>query len=90
MFVCQKSRIIISFVFLILQDLPGATELLDASGYSFSVSDLLRMERVILAKLDWDLNAVTPLSFLQAVSLLLYSIKGLFLVVFFIIVRNIE
>lgn len=48
------------------EDLPGASELLDAIGCSFSVSDLLRMERIILAKLDWDLNSVTPLSFLQA------------------------
>ncbi|XP_028401592.1 cyclin-I-like [Dendronephthya gigantea] len=48
------------------EDLPGASELLDAIGCSFSVSDLLRMERIILAKLDWDLNRVTALSFLQA------------------------
>lgn len=49
------------------QDLPGASELLNVVGCSFSVSDLLRMERIILAKLDWDLNSVTPLAFLQAV-----------------------
>ena len=30
-----------------------------------TVSDLVRMEKLILDKLSWELNAITPLTFLQ-------------------------
>ena len=38
------------------------------SGLRFTPSDLLRMERIILDKLKWNLNATTPLYFLEVVS----------------------
>lgn len=44
---------------------PTAADFVKVSGLRFSSSDLLRMERIILDKLNWNLNATTPLYFLQ-------------------------
>ena len=51
------------------QDVPTAADFVKVSGLRFTSSDLLRMERVILDKLKWNLNATTPLYFLEVVSI---------------------
>lgn len=58
------------FNFFLCKDVPTAADLVKVSGLHFSSSDLLRMERIILDKLKWNLsvNASTPLYFLQVVS----------------------
>ena len=45
--------------------IPNATELVKLSQCGGTVSDLVRMEKLILDKLSWELNAVTPLTFLH-------------------------
>ena len=45
--------------------IPSAAELVKLSQCGGSAADLLRMERLILDKLQWELQAATPLSFLQ-------------------------
>ncbi|KAK3703683.1 hypothetical protein QZH41_019169, partial [Actinostola sp. cb2023] len=45
--------------------IPTAGDLITVSGLKCTPSDLLRMERIILDKLGWNLNAITPLYFLQ-------------------------
>lgn len=57
------------------EDVPTAADLVKVSGLRFSSSDLLRMERIILDKLNWNLNATTPLYFLQVFHALCVS-KG--------------
>lgn len=59
------------------EDVPTAADLVKVSGLRFSSSDLLRMERIILDKLEWNLsvNASTPLYFLQVFHALCVS-KG--------------
>ncbi|XP_064637000.1 cyclin-G1-like [Lineus longissimus] len=47
------------------QDIPYGAELVHLSQCGGTAADLLRMESIILDKLDWDLNIVTPLTFLD-------------------------
>ncbi|XP_031549350.1 cyclin-I-like [Actinia tenebrosa] len=55
--------------------IPTAGDLITVSGLKCTPSDLLRMERIILNKLGWNLNAITPLYFLQVFHALCVS-KG--------------
>lgn len=55
------------------EDVPNASDLIKVSGVSCSPSDLLRMERIVLDKLGWNLNPTTPLYFLQVVSIMAYN-----------------
>ncbi|KAI0240597.1 Cyclin-I [Lamellibrachia satsuma] len=58
--------------------IPGTPELLEKSCCERSVSEVLRMERVILDKFSWDLRITTPLDFLNIFyALLLYNVPRL-------------
>lgn len=57
---------------------PGTQELLEKSHCERSVSEVLRMERVVLDKFNWDLRMTTPLDFLNIFyALLLYNFPAL-------------
>lgn len=58
------------------QAIPTAGDLITVSGLKCTPSDLLRMERIILDKLGWNLNAITPLYFLQVVSIPFQTCKN--------------
>ena len=76
------------FYSFLSQDVPTAADFVKVSGLRFSSSDLLRMERIILDKLNWNLNATTPLYFLQVVSICnkycTWNLLSFFLTCFFI------
>ncbi|KAK3703680.1 hypothetical protein QZH41_019168 [Actinostola sp. cb2023] len=62
------------------ENIPSLTELVKVSECGCTSSDVLRMERIILSKLQWSLNTTTPLLFLHLYSALVFSgcdvIKG--------------
>lgn len=58
--------------------IPTTQELIDVSHCGCSVAELLRMERVILKKMDWNLKRVTSLDFLHIFhGLLVINFPGL-------------
>ena len=54
------------------EKVPTVDELVSGAGCTFSVTDLRRMELLILDKLGWAPSRVNALSFLQIVSILPY------------------
>uniref|UniRef100_A0A8C5J0W5 Cyclin G1 n=1 Tax=Junco hyemalis TaxID=40217 RepID=A0A8C5J0W5_JUNHY len=47
------------------RNVPLATDLIRISQYRFTVSDMMRMEKIILEKLGWKVKAITAFQFLQ-------------------------
>ncbi|KAJ8276221.1 hypothetical protein COCON_G00079730 [Conger conger] len=47
------------------ENVPAASELIRISQSRFTVSDMMRMEKIILEKLHWKVRAPTPLLFLR-------------------------
>ncbi|XP_023577555.1 cyclin-G1 [Octodon degus] len=47
------------------RNIPLATDLIRISQYRFTVSDLMRMEKIVLEKVCWKIKATTAFQFLQ-------------------------
>nr|XP_051713420.1 cyclin-G1-like [Oryctolagus cuniculus] len=47
------------------RNVPLATDLIRISQYRFTVSDLMRMEKIVLEKVCWKVKATTAFQFLQ-------------------------
>ncbi|NWJ06950.1 CCNG1 protein, partial [Crypturellus undulatus] len=47
------------------RNIPLATDLIRISQYRFTVSDMMRMEKIILEKLSWKVKSTTAFQFLQ-------------------------
>ncbi|XP_043842142.1 cyclin-G1 isoform X2 [Dromiciops gliroides] len=47
------------------RNIPLATDLIRISQYKFTVSDLMRMEKIVLEKVCWKVKATTAFQFLQ-------------------------
>uniref|UniRef100_UPI003AAA6E59 cyclin-I n=1 Tax=Centroberyx gerrardi TaxID=166262 RepID=UPI003AAA6E59 len=58
---------------------PSLRELAGTSGCGCSPSEILRMERIILDKLNWDLHTATPLDFLHIFHAMALSCRSGFL-----------
>ncbi|XP_036385613.1 cyclin-I [Megalops cyprinoides] len=62
------------------EHIPALRDLARTSGCGCSPSEILRMERIILDKLNWDLHTATPLDFLHIFHAMVLSCKSQFLV----------
>ncbi|KAF7657160.1 hypothetical protein LDENG_00031300 [Lucifuga dentata] len=58
---------------------PSLKDLVGSSGCGCSASEILRMERIILDKLNWDLHTATPLDFLHIFHAMASSCRSRFL-----------
>lgn len=61
------SRVSCSHKWCDLQAQLTAAELVLKSRCGFSASDIVRMERIIVDKLQWNIRSATPLEFLYIV-----------------------
>ncbi|KAJ8286659.1 hypothetical protein GJAV_G00041690 [Gymnothorax javanicus] len=59
--------------------IPALRDLARTSGCGCSPSEILRMERIVLDKLNWDLHSTTPLEFLQIFHAMVLLCKWQFL-----------
>ncbi|CAM5160204.1 unnamed protein product [Natator depressus] len=55
------------------RNIPLATDLIRISQYRFTVSDMMRMEKIVLEKLYWRIKATTAFQFLQLYHLLIHE-----------------
>ncbi|XP_067422688.1 cyclin-G1 isoform X1 [Emydura macquarii macquarii] len=55
------------------RNIPLATDLIRISQYRFTVSDMMRMEKIVLEKLYWKVKATTAFQFLQLYHLLIHE-----------------
>nr|CAB3262942.1 uncharacterized protein LOC100185492 [Phallusia mammillata] len=53
--------------------IPCTGELVEDSNCGCRICDVLRMERIILEKLSWDINATTPLHYLHIFQVIAFS-----------------
>uniref|UniRef100_A0A4W5R8V4 Cyclin I n=1 Tax=Hucho hucho TaxID=62062 RepID=A0A4W5R8V4_9TELE len=63
-----------------IKRVPLLRDLASSSSCGCSPSEILRMERIILDKLNWDLHAATPLEFLHIFHAMVLSCKPRFMV----------
>uniref|UniRef100_A0A3B1IE92 Cyclin-I n=1 Tax=Astyanax mexicanus TaxID=7994 RepID=A0A3B1IE92_ASTMX len=56
--------------------IPALRELIGCSKCGCTPSEILRMERIILDKLNWDLHTATPLDFLHIFHAMVFSCKA--------------
>lgn len=52
----------------VFQVIPSAVDLVKSSQCGCAVSDILRMEMIVLNKLQWSVKTVTQIDFLHIVS----------------------
>ncbi|XP_024067702.2 cyclin-G1 [Terrapene carolina triunguis] len=55
------------------RNIPLASDLIRISQYRFTVSDMMRMEKIVLEKLYWRIKATTAFQFLQLYHLLIHE-----------------
>uniref|UniRef100_A0A3B1IRZ8 Cyclin I n=1 Tax=Astyanax mexicanus TaxID=7994 RepID=A0A3B1IRZ8_ASTMX len=59
-----------------IKRIPALRELIGCSKCGCTPSEILRMERIILDKLNWDLHTATPLDFLHIFHAMVFSCKA--------------
>lgn len=67
----------------VLQVIPSAVDLVKTSQCGCAVSDILRMEMIVLNKLQWSVKSVTQIDYLHIVSCSKITFSSLYIVVFF-------
>ncbi|XP_053504390.1 cyclin-I isoform X2 [Ictalurus furcatus] len=59
-----------------IKRIPALRELISSSACGCTPSEVLRMERIVLDKLSWNLHAATPLDFLHIFHAMVFSCKA--------------